>query len=101
MAGSDSMCALWFHAGLTGGTPAPCPPIPACFLFSKPGDLSPAGVEVYARERAFYSNPSGKREEGIKFSHFFFFFNDMSARESFLGRISGVFRRHIVWIKIA
>lgn len=36
-----------------GGTPASCPPIPACFLFGKPGDFSPAGVEVYARERDF------------------------------------------------
>lgn len=36
--------------------------------------------------------------EGIKFSHFFFF-NDVSAGESFLKRISGMFRRHIVVLR--
>lgn len=36
-----------------GGTPASLTPIPACFLFSRPGDFGPAGVEVYAGERGF------------------------------------------------
>lgn len=36
--------------------------------------------------------------EGIKFSHFFFF-NDLSAGESFLKRISGMFRRYIVVLR--
>lgn len=40
----------------------------------------------------------GRGWRGIKFSHFFFF-NDVSARESFLKRISGMFRRHIVVLR--
>lgn len=89
-ADSNSTVGWW-------GTPASCTPIPACFPFSRPGDFSPAGVEVYAGETGFSLILWGR---GVLNSLTFIFPNDVSVRsESFLKRIRSMFREYIVVLR--